>query len=305
MAKKTKLAEVEKDKKKQTAPRASLPATTNTIERYLAEISNNPILSRGEEYELATKYKDKGDLESAKQLIRANLRFVVKIANEYKNYNINLMDVIQEGNLGLMQAVKRFDPTRGYRLISYAVWWIRAYIQNYIVKSWSLVKVGTTQAQRKLFYKLRSTKNEMDLTTQELSPEDYKLLANKLGVPDEAVIEMDKRMRTKDFSLDTEIKDRSQATHLDFLKDKNLDQEDIIYKAQQKEVVQESLVDALEILNEREKFIVESRVLTDSPKTLEELGQKYDISRERVRQIESAALKKIKGVLEKKGIDSF
>ena len=303
MSKKVKNTEIEKKKAEENKSRNLLPATTNTIERYLAEISNYPVLSREEEFKLATQYKEDGNLESARQLIKANLRFVVKIANEYKNYGINLMDVIQEGNLGLMQAVKRFDPTRGYRLISYAVWWIRAYMQNYIVKTWSLVKVGTTQAQRKLFYKLRSTKNEMDLSKQELSTEDYKMIANKLGVPDEAVIEMDKRMGTKDLSLDAEIRDHSESSHLDFLEDKNLDQEDIISKSQEEEVVHEGLVDAMDDLNEREKFIIENRVLTDSPKTLEEIGQKYQISRERVRQIESAALKKIKGVLVKKGIN--
>lgn len=305
MKKEKKASKDELEKKQETKTLAQLPATTNTIERYLAEIGNHPILSREEEHKLATKYKEDGDLEAARQLIRANLKFVVKVANEYKNYGINPMDVIQEGNLGLMQAVKRFDPTRGYRLISYAVWWIRAYIQNYVVKTWSLVKVGTTQAQRKLFYKLRSTKNEMDLTKQQLSPEDYKLLADKLGVPDQAVIEMDKRMKTKDFSLDTEIKDKSEATHLDFLQDKRLDQEDIISKAQEEEVVQEGLSDALEILSDREKYIIKNRVLSESPLTLEEIGQKYEISRERVRQIESAALKKIRTVFEDKGIKSI
>jgi len=304
MSKNTKNKEIQKKKAEENKPKNLLPATTNTIERYLAEISNYPVLSREEEFRLASQYKEEGDLESARQLIRANLRFVVKIANEYKNYGINLMDVIQEGNLGLMQAVKRFDPTRGYRLISYAVWWIRVYMQNYIVKTWSLVKVGTTQAQRKLFYKLRSTKNEMDLSKQELSTEDYKMIANKLGVPDEAVIEMDKRMGTKDLSLDAEIKDHSESSHIDFLEDKNLDQEDIISKSQEEEAVHEGLVDAMDDLNDREKFIIENRVLTDSPKTLEEIGQKYHISRERVRQIESAALKKIKVVLVKKGINS-
>lgn len=305
MKKEKKASKEQLEKKQETKTHAQLPATTNTIERYLAEISNHPVLSREEEHKLATKYKEDGDLEAARQLIRANLKFVVKVANEYKNYGINPMDVIQEGNLGLMQAVKRFDPIRGYRLISYAVWWIRAYIQNYVVKTWSLVKVGTTQAQRKLFYKLRSTKNEMDLTKQQLSPEDYKLLADKLGVPDQAVIEMDKRMKTKDFSLDTEIKDKSEATHLDFLQDKRLDQEDLISKAQEEVVVQEGLSDALEILSDREKYIIKNRVLSESPLTLEEIGQKYEISRERVRQIESAALKKIRTVFEDKGIKSI
>ncbi|HSG30321.1 MAG TPA: RNA polymerase sigma factor RpoH [Thermodesulfobacteriota bacterium] len=297
--------EVEPAGKTEPISHTQLPATTNTIERYLAEISNHPVLSREEEHKLAMKYKEDGDLEAARQLIRANLKFVVKVANEYKNYGINPMDVIQEGNLGLMQAVKRFDPTRGYRLISYAVWWIRAYIQNYIVKSWSLVKVGTTQAQRKLFYKLRSTKNEMDLSKQVLSAEDYKLLANKLGVSDDAVIEMDKRMRTKDFSLDTEIKDKSEATHLDFVEDKHLGQDDIVSKSEQEVAVQQGLTDALELLNEREQFIIKNRVLTDTPLTLEEIGQKYKISRERVRQIESAALKKIRGVFEQMGIEGI
>lgn len=297
--------EVEPAGKTEPISHTQLPATTNTIERYLAEISNHPVLSREEEHKLAMKYKEDGDLEAASQLIRANLKFVVKVANEYKNYGINPMDVIQEGNLGLMQAVKRFDPTRGYRLISYAVWWIRAYIQNYIVKSWSLVKVGTTQAQRKLFYKLRSTKNEMDLSKQVLSAEDYKLLANKLGVSDDAVIEMDKRMRTKDFSLDTEIKDKSEATHLDFVEDKHLGQDDIVSKSEQEVAVQQGLTDALELLNEREQFIIKNRVLTDTPLTLEEIGQKYKISRERVRQIESAALKKIRGVFEQMGIEGI
>ncbi|NIS08584.1 MAG: RNA polymerase sigma factor RpoH [Candidatus Dadabacteria bacterium] len=297
--------EVEPTGKTEPIGHTQLPATTNTIERYLAEISNHPVLSREEEHKLAMKYKEDGDLEAARQLIRANLKFVVKVANEYKNYGINPMDVIQEGNLGLMQAVKRFDPTRGYRLISYAVWWIRAYIQNYIVKTWSLVKVGTTQAQRKLFYKLRSTKNEMDLSKQELSAEDYKLLANKLGVSDDAVIEMDKRMRTKDFSLDTEIKDKSEATHLDFVEDKHMGQDDIVSKSEQEVAVQQGLTDALELLNEREQFIIKNRVLTDTPLTLEEIGQKYEISRERVRQIESAALKKIRGVFEQMGIEGI
>ena len=138
--------------------KSALPAHTTSLQRYLAEISNNPILTREDEYELAKKYKTDGDVDSARKLVTSNLRFVVRIANEYKNYGFNIMDLIQEGNVGLMQAVKGFDPTKGYRLISYAVWWIRAYIQNYVIKSWSLVKVGTTQSQRKLFYKLRSTK---------------------------------------------------------------------------------------------------------------------------------------------------
>lgn len=280
----------------------SLPAPTTSMERYLAELSNHPILSREEEYKLAMRYRKKKDLESARKLITSNLRFVVKIANEYRNYGLNPMDLIQEGNIGLMQAVKRFDPTKGYRLISYAVWWIRAYVQNYIIKSWSLVKVGTTQAQRKLFYKLRSEKQKMDIGDVTLSHEDYKNLAKELGVSDQAVIEMDQRMGTKDLSLDAEINGDGEITHLDFLVDDLSNQEELVTKAQEEDEVKKGLETALKSLKERERFVIENRILKDTPLTLEELGKKLNLSRERVRQIENTALKKIKTVLEKKGV---
>jgi len=279
-----------------------LPAHTTSLQRYMAEISNYPVLSREEEYELAMKYKKDGDLGAARKLVSSNLKFVVKVANEYKNYGLSTMDIIQEGNIGLMNAVKGFDPTKGYRLISYAVWWIRAYIQNYIIKSWSLVKIGTTQAQRKLFYKLRSTKNQMELGDGNLSAEDYKELADKLNVTDDAVIEMDKRMGSKDFSLDAEIRGDSDLSHMDFLADDHVNQEDVITKAEEDKRVKSGMRDALKVLKDRERFIIENRILSEKPLTLEELGEKYNISRERVRQIETAALKKMKGVLKEKGI---
>ena len=279
-----------------------LPANTTSLHRYLAEISNHPILSREEEYKLAMKYKNEGDLDAAKKLVTSNLKFVVSVANEYKNYGLNTMDLIQEGNIGLMKAVKGFDPTKVYRLISYAVWWIRSYIQNHIIKSWSLVKVGTTQAQRKLFYKLRSAKNELELGSGNLSMDDYKELADKLDVPDEAVMEVEQRMSGKDFCIDAEIKNESDMSHLDFLEDENQNQEDIVTKTEENEMVKDTMEDALGKLKDRERYIIENRILTDTPMTLEELGEKYSISRERVRQIESAALKKIKSVLEDKGI---
>lgn len=279
-----------------------LPAHTTSLHRYLAEISNYPVLSREEEYELAMKYKNDGDLDAARKLVSSNLKFVVKVANEYKNYGFNTMDIIQEGNVGLMHAVKGFDPTKGYRIISYAVWWIRAYIQNYIIKSWSLVKVGTTQAQRKLFYKLRSTKNQMEIGEGNLSSEDYKELADKLNVTNEAVIEMDQRMRGKDLSLDAEITGDTDLSHMDFLADDEENQEDLITKAEEEKIVKSTMVDALKTLKERERFIIENRILVDKPLTLEELGTKFNISRERVRQIENAALKKMKGILKEKGI---
>jgi RNA polymerase sigma-32 factor len=281
----------------------SLPAPTTSMEKYLAEISNYSILSREEEYKLAMRYKKHGDLEAARKLITSNLRFVIKITNEYRGYGLSPMDLIQEGNIGLMHAVKRFDPTKGYRLISYAVWWIRAYIHNYIIKTWSLVKLGTTQAQRKLFYKLRSTKHKMDIEDENLSPEDYKHLAEEFGVSDEAVIEMEQRMGGKDLSLDAQIKEESGTTHADLLESEESNQEEVITKVEEAEEVKRGLEVALKSLKERERFVVENRILTDQPLTLEELGTKLNLSRERVRQIENAALKKMKDVLERMGVN--
>ncbi len=291
------------EKKKQKKHTSTLlPAHTTSLHRYLAEISNYPVLSREEEYNLAKKYRDEGDLDAARKLVTSNLKFVVRVANEYKNYGFSAMDLIQEGNVGLMHAVKGFDPTKGYRLISYAVWWIRAYIQNYIIKSWSLVKVGTTQAQRKLFYKLRSTKKELEMGGDNLSSDDYRELAQKLDVPDEAVIEMEQRMGSKDLSLDAELTSEKDASHIDFLAAGDIDQEELLTKAQEEENVRKGMAAALQTLKDRERYIIENRVLADKPLTLEELGSKFNISRERVRQIESTALKKIREVLEEKGI---
>lgn len=296
------MTEVNEDIKKKENLKTSLPAHTTSLERYLAELSNYPVLSREEEYELATRYKKNGDLEAARKLITSNLKFVVRIANTYKNYGLNPMDLIQEGNVGLMHAVKGFDPTKGYRLISYAVWWIKAYMQNFIIKSWSLVKIGTNQAQRKLFYKLRSTKQKMDYTEDILSSDEYKNLAEELGVSDEAVVEMDQRIGTKDLSLDAELAANNESTHLDFLVDDLTNQEDLISKNEEDENLKSGLDIAMDSLKDRERYIIKSRILSENPLTLEELGSELNISRERVRQIESSALQKIKTVLEKKGL---
>src|SRR3990167_6603444 len=172
--------EKKKEKKEKKHASTLLPAHTTSLHRYLAEISNYPVLSREEEYNLAKKFKDDGDLDAARKLVTSNLKFVVRVANEYKNYGFSTMDIIQEGNVGLMHAVKGFDPTKGYRLISYAVWWIRAFIQNYVIKSWSLVKVGTTQAQRKLFFKMNQTKRDLELISKK-NPE-FSEIAASLGV---------------------------------------------------------------------------------------------------------------------------
>ncbi len=279
----------------------SLPAPTDSLNQYMAEINKYPILNREEEFKLAMRYRKKRDLEAARKLITSNLMFVVKIANEYKGYGLNLMDLIQEGNIGLMQAVKRFDPRNEYRLISYAVWWIRAYIQNYIIKTWSLVKLGTTQAQRKLFYKLGTAKRKMELEKEMLSPENYKTLAKELDVSKEALIEMEKRMGGKDLSLDVEVGGKGEGTHLDFLVDTLSSQEEMLTKIQEEEKVKRELEIALNSLEERERLIIESRILRDKPLTLEELGKKLEISGERVRQIEYLGLKKMKEILKKRG----
>lgn len=288
----------EKVKKEEARNQTLLPVTARTIEKYLADISNYPILSRKEEYELAMKYKKTGDLLAARKLVLSNLRFVVRVANEYKNYGLNVLDLIQEGNIGLMKAVTKFDPTKGYRLISYAVWWIRAYIQDFIIKNWSLVKMGTTEAQRKLFYKLRSTKRKLGISGETLGREDSIALAEKLRVSTKAVEEMEKRMKAKDVSLDVAVGEKGEATHLDFLTDATIDHEKMLSKIQEDIRLKEQLEKALECLDERELFIIKNRVLKEKAVTLDKLGKKFNISRERVRQIEKTALRKMREYLE-------
>ncbi len=286
----------EEKKPKEVSP--PLPALSNSLQSYLAQIRDYPVLSREEEYELAMRHRETGDLEAARKLIVSNLKFVVRIANEYKNYNVNTLDLIQEGNLGLMKAVRGFDPTKGYRLISYAVWWIRAYIQNHVMKSWSLVKVGTNQSQRKLFYKLRSTKNKIEATGAEMGEDIYSEIAKELDVPDSQVIEMDRVMSGKDLSLDANIEGSTDRTYVDMLGD-TFDQEQFLEDSHIRPLVAKKIKEALANLKDREKYIIERRVLTDSPETLEKLSRKFGISRERVRQIEKNALKKIRQEFEK------
>ncbi len=291
------MAGKEEEKKPEKAS-SSLPALSNSLQSYLAQIRDYPVLSREEEYELAMRHRETGDLEAARKLIVSNLKFVVRIANEYKNYNINTLDLIQEGNIGLMKAVRGFDPTKGYRLISYAVWWIRAYIQNHIMKSWSLVKVGTNQSQRKLFYKLRSTKNRIEAAGAEMEEDIYSEIARELDVPDSQVIEMDRVMSAKDLSLDANIEGSAERTYVDVLGD-TFDQEQFLEDSQTRPLVARKIKEVLANLKDRERYIIERRVLTDSPETLEKLSRKFGISRERVRQIEKNALKKIRQEFEK------
>jgi len=269
-----------------------LPAVTTTLDIYISEINRFPILSAEEEFKVAVRLKKFDDIEAAEKLIVSNLRFVVKIAHEYRNYGLKLADLIQEGNIAIMHAVKKFDPYKGYRLISYAVWWIRAYIQNYIIKSWSLVKIGTTQAQRKLFFKLNQAKKRLQGLSQK-NPE-FGEIAESLGVRESEIEEMDLRLSNRDLSLDSYINEDGESTHIDFLTYDGEDQEMALIKKQEMDLVKRNIAGALANLNEKETYIIKNRVMTDSPKTLQEIGNKYNITRERARQIEKQALKKLR-----------
>jgi len=269
-----------------------VPALTGTLDRYIAEINQFPLLTPEEEFSLAVRLKKFNDMEAAEKLVVSNLRFVVKIAHEYRNYGIKLADLIQEGNIGLMHAVKKFDPYKGYRLISYAVWWIRAYMQNYIIKTWSLVKIGTTQAQRKLFFKLGQAKRKLEALSQK-NPE-FGEIAASLGVKSVEIEEMDLRMSNRDVSLDAFVNDDSDATHIDYLTYDGEDQETALIRKEEMDILKSHIAGALNKLTEKEKYIIKKRVMADDPMTLQEIGDRYKITRERARQIEKQALKKLR-----------
>lgn len=269
-----------------------LPVVTDSVDLYMAEINRFPILTPEEEFRLAVRFKKENDMKAAEKLVTSNLRFVVKIAHEYKNYRVKLIDLIQEGNIGLMHAVKKFDPYRGYRLISYAVWWIRAYMQNYVIKSWSLVKIGTTQAQRKLFFKLNQTKKKLEDISQK-SPE-FREIADMLNVTERETEEMDLRLTNRDVSLDAAIDDDGDTTFVDHLVYDGTDQEEALIKKDETALVKKNIAGALATLNERENYIIERRIMADDPVTLQEIGDRFKITRERARQIEKEALKKLK-----------
>ncbi len=268
------------------------PIETDGLKIYLSQIEHYPVLTRKEETELALRFRDHNDLEAGQNLVTSNLRFVIKVALGYRNYGVRLMDLIQEGNIGLMKAVERYDPDKGYRLISYAIWWIRAYIQNYIIRSWSLVKIGTTQAQRKLFYRISDLPEALDPDDRQ---ENVAKLALRINVTENEVIDMAARLKAHDLSLDDLIGDRSRDSFADTLKDNTPDQEEVLSELQEREDLKEWADRALESLNPREKYIVEKRILSEEPVTLKELGRHFGITRERARQIERSALEKLKG----------
>ncbi|MCD6532929.1 MAG: RNA polymerase factor sigma-32 [Deltaproteobacteria bacterium] len=267
--------------------------TTDSFSSYIAEINRTPLLTPEEEVELAQSYKKYNEVATAHRLVTANLRFVVKIAGEYRGYRMRMMDLIQEGNMGLMRAVKKFDPDRGYRLISYAVWWIRAYIQDYIIRSWSLVKVGTTQLQKKLFFKLGKIRGFLE--GDELDTAEINALTD--GSDDDAKVrDFCQRLNARDFSLDRSITD-SNTTYLDLLADESDGQEELLL-AKETEVNRRVMIDqALKNLTSREQEVIAGRFFAGVSKTLQDVGDELGITRERVRQLESNALKKLHKIL--------
>ncbi len=280
---------------------ATIPATGGEagLNRYLAEIKKFPILSPEEEYMLAKRWTEHQDTDAAAKLVNSHLRLVAKIAMGYRGYGLPTSELISEGNIGLMQGVKKFEPERGFRLATYAMWWIRASIQEYILRSWSLVKMGTTAAQKKLFFNLRRMKNKIDAFEDgDLKPEDVAKIATDLGVSEEDVISMNRRMAMGgDTSLNVPLRDDSEGTWQDFLVDSEPLQDERVAEAEETRVRHELLIEAMAALNERERHILTERRLTDEPKTLEELSQVYDVSRERIRQIEVRAFEKLQKAL--------
>jgi len=264
------------------------------LQRYLQEIRKFPMLQPEEEYMLARRWREHGDANAAQRLVTSHLRLVAKIAMGYRGYGLPLAELISEGNVGMMQAVKRFDPERGFRLATYAMWWIRASIQEYILHSWSLVKMGTTAAQKKLFFNLRRLKGKLqEIEDGDMSPESVKEIADTLAVSEEDVISMNRRLTGGDHSLNAPLRQDNDGEWQDWLMDESETQETLVAEAQEMDKRRELLGEAMQTLNERERHILTERRLKDEPMTLEDLSKVYGISRERVRQIEVRAFEKL------------
>jgi len=273
----------------------NLPSpSTGGLSVYLSQIKKFPMLDAEEEYMLAKNWKERGNLKSAHKLVTSHLRLVAKIAMGYRGYGLPVNELISEGNIGLMQAVKKFDPDKGFRLATYAMWWIKAAIQEYVLRSWSLVKMGTTTAQKKLFFNLKKIKNQIAPEQKgDLKDDQVKEISKRLDVDSQEVINMNRRMMGQEKSLNSPVKDGETEEWQDWLVDESLDQELLISQKQEYEDRKDLLYKAMSILNDREKEILKARRLNENPKTLEELSSKYKISRERIRQIETKAFEKL------------
>ena len=273
---------------------AQLPVVSDSLRLYMNEIRKFPLLSEDVEHRYAVSFYEDKQLTAAHTLITSNLRFVVKVAYEFRHYGMKMLDLIQEGNIGLMMAVRKYNPYKGVRLISYAVWWIKAYIQNHIISSWSLLKIGTTQAQRKLFFKLRQSKRA--LTGVDEDDDNFMTAAESLHVSEQEFSEMEQRMQG-DCSLNAEIPGSDGATALESLADDRLNQEELLADLQENRNLKQKVAEVVTRLNEKERYIIERRVTADEPMTLQEIASHFSISRERVRQIEEGALRKTKMAL--------
>tara|TARA_B100001113_G_scaffold161607_1_gene132187 strand:+ start:305 stop:1192 length:888 start_codon:yes stop_codon:yes gene_type:complete len=276
--------------------RTSLPAISSegSLSHYLQQIKKFPMLTEKQEINLANKWRDEGDTSAAHQLVTSHLRLVAKIAMGYRGYGLPVTELISEGNIGLMQAVKKYDPDKGFRLATYAMWWIRAAIQEYVLKSWSLVKIGTTAAQKKLFFNLKKLKNQLsDYSDGNLKPHQVKEIADRLDVSEKEVTEMEGRMSGNDYSLNAVVSAEGEEEWQDWLVDEDADHEIKIAENEEISKRKELLSKAINILNDREKNIIKDRKLSEDPKTLDELSKEYKISRERIRQIEERAFQKL------------
>ena len=275
---------------------SNLPSLTSEggLSVYLAQIKKFPILDAEEEYMLAKNWRERGNLKSAHKLVTSHLRLVAKIAMGYKGYGLPVNELISEGNIGLMQAVKKFDPEKGFRLATYAMWWIKAAIQEYVLRSWSLVKMGTTSAQKKLFFNLNKIKKQIAPNEEgDLKKEQVDQISKKLGVKTEEVVNMNRRMMGQEKSLNDPIKDGEKGEWQDWITSDDLDQELFVSQKQEMDEKKSLLYQSIKILNDREREILKERKLSNNPKTLEELSIKYKISRERIRQIETKAFEKL------------
>jgi len=282
-----------------------LPALSNDagLSRYLSEIRKFPLLTPEDEFMFAKRLKEHGDPEAARQLVTSHLRLVAKIAMGYRGYGLPVSEIVSEGNVGLMQAVKRFDPDKGFRLATYAMWWIRAAIQEYVLRSWSMVKMGTTAAQKKLFFNLRKAKSNIGAIEEgDLTPDHTVKLADQLGVTEREVTEMNRRLSGPDSSLNAPLRSESESEWQDWLADDTMDQETRLAEREERGDRHDLLTSALDTLSERERDIIQERRLKDEPATLEELSQKYGVSRERVRQIEVRAFEKLQAAMQPKQI---
>ncbi len=267
----------------------------DALASYMSQVERHPLLTREEEHELAVRYRQTGDVDAAYRLVTANLRLVVKIAHEYHRNTFALLDLVQEGNVGLMHAVKKFDPYRGVKLSSYSAWWIRAYILRYIMDNWRMVKLGTTQAQRKLFFNLRKEQEKLAAQGFEVTP---KLLADRLKVTEQDVVEMDQRLSQDEFSLDAPVAEDSKTSKADRLAAVSTPADERLAEHQLKEILRQQLAEFGKTLKDKELYIFQNRLISEEPMTLQEIGDRYGITRERARQIEAKLIKDLKAWME-------